>query len=98
MVIQNAEQLIAIGFALSSTLKIYRTRIPGGQLHPFVSQAGGPRSDLIQTIEWRRIAHELGEKDSWALDGVHFRLHCDAASQAARFARLRRRISYQPMR
>src|SRR5260370_7864216 len=58
----RAANLVAVRLALRRSLQIKQSRIPAGNLHAFVAELGGPRSDALQAIERRRIAAKLRQK------------------------------------
>src|SRR5690625_4874058 len=56
--------LIGIGCALCQLLQIHQPWIPGGDLHPLVSQAGSPPADRSQIKKGFIISNKLCQKKS----------------------------------
>src|SRR5271157_489549 len=68
---QHTAECIAIASAFSGALQIKKTSVPGRNLYPFVAQLSGPRGNVLQRIEGRRVGSELSQKNGRSSECVH---------------------------
>src|SRR5580698_4436086 len=63
--------LVAIGLAVISAIKVEKAAVPGGDLNRFVSEILGPLGDSSEGVMGGSIGCKLSQKQARALDRSH---------------------------